>query len=98
MTRRAQRGFTLVELLVVITIIAMLMALLIPAIGRAREAARRVQCMNNQQQIGKAVLLYSNAVEFHAGHLVAVRSRSEQQQCPVCSRLGARPDVANGAQ
>src|SRR5215469_12706849 len=53
------RGFTLVELLVVITIIAMLMALLIPVVGRVREMARRTQCINRQEQIGKALLLYT---------------------------------------
>ncbi len=59
MTRRAQRGFTLVELLVVITIIAMLMALLIPVVGRARESGRRTQCVNNQRNIAQALNLYA---------------------------------------
>jgi len=64
MTRRGQRGFTLVELLVVITIIAMLMALLIPVVGRARESARRTTCMNNQTEIGKAMMLYATTQNF----------------------------------
>jgi len=56
--KRALHGFTLVELLVVITIIGILLGLLIPAVNMVREQGRQTTCLNNQMQIAKAILNY----------------------------------------
>ena len=68
MSRRIRWGFTLVELLVVIVIIGMLAALMLNAVVGAREAARRGQCINYQEELGKAVASYESANQQLPGY------------------------------
>ena len=70
MIRRTSRGFTLVELLVVISIIGMLMSLLLPAVQSARESGRRAVCSNNMNQVAFATINFESAKNRYPGYVM----------------------------
>ena len=59
-TMRSRHGYTLIEVLVVISILVVLIALILPAVQSAREAARRAQCQNNMKNIALAIVNFSS--------------------------------------
>src|SRR5207248_8101580 len=67
---RRYRAFTLVELLVVVGLIALLIAMLLPALGRAREHANRVKCAANLRSIGQVLTMYTEQFHYYPGMVV----------------------------
>ncbi len=75
---KRRNGFTLVELLVVIAIIALLVSILMPALGRVRELARRVQCSSQTSNVGKAIAMYTNEYRDYYPTLITAGSTAFQ--------------------
>ena len=93
---RPMSGFTLVELLVVISILGALTALLLPAVQSAREAARRTTCTVRQQQVGLAILSFEGTHRSFPAGRIGCDDTGETTHVPVCPP-GLAPEKKSGA-
>src|SRR5688500_12596887 len=73
--RRHRRGFTLVEMLIVLGVILVLISLLVPSMGRIRDQSRRVHCLNNVRQLALAAIAY--ATDDDEGHYIPPSSSNQ---------------------